>query len=124
MSLKKSESHQRAIQAIAAAVRKSPVAGVHAASYLRAYFENVDAEDLVARDPRELAATALAHLKFARIRPRGRCTVRVFNPTVRECGYSSPHTVVEMVGEDMPFLVDSIGLAFQRRGLTMHFLAH
>ena len=124
MSLTMSESHQESLAAIAAAVRRSPVAGVHATSYLRAYFANVDPQDIATRDPAELAASALAHLKFARARRRGRCAVRVFNPTVREHGYASPHTVVEMVGEDMPFLVDSIGLAFQRRGLTMHFLAH
>ena len=60
---------------------------------------------------------------FARQR-RGRALVRVFNPTLREYGYSSPHTVIEMVNDDMPFLVDSIGLALTRRGLTLHFLAH
>ena len=34
--------------------------------------------------------------------------------SIRPCakhGYTSPHTVIEMVNDDMPFLVDSIGLA-------------
>ena len=52
--------------------------------------------------------------QFAR-RRRGRALVRVFNPTLREHGYTSPHTVIEMVNDDMPFLVDSIGLALSRR---------
>ena len=119
-----SEPSAKALQSIAAAGRRSPSAGVDARSYLRTYYANVDAEDLAARDPRELAAAALSHLRFAAVRPRGRASVRVFNPTTREHGYASPHTVVEMVGEDMPFLVDSIGLAFLARGLTIHFLAH
>ncbi len=91
--------------------------------FLQAYYANVDAEDMAARDPAALAAAALSHLKFAQQR-RGRALVRVFNPTLREHGYISPHTVIEMVNDDMPFLVDSIGLALTQRALTLHFLAH
>ena len=47
--------------------------------------------------------------------------VRVFNPTLREHGFISPHTVIEMVNDDMPFLVDSISLALTQRALTLHF---
>ncbi|HUY83238.1 MAG TPA: hypothetical protein VMU86_01580, partial [Steroidobacteraceae bacterium] len=94
------------------------------AQYLQAYYASVAPQDLAARDPAELAAAAFAHLGFAQNRRRGRAAVRVFNPVLRERGRGSPHTVVEMVGDDMPFLVDSIALAFQRRGLTLHFLAH
>ncbi len=42
--------------------------------------------------------------------------MRVFNPTLREHGFTSPHTVIEMVNDDMPFLVDSISLALDRAG--------
>ena len=80
----------------------------------RAYYANVDPEDIATRDPASLAAAALSHLQFARQR-RGRALVRVFNPTLREHGYSSPHTVIEMVNDDMPFLVDSIGVALAQR---------
>ena len=73
--------------------------------------------------PRRSRPRRLSHLKFARQR-RGRALVRVFNPTLREHGYISPHTVIEMVNDDMPFLVDSIGLALTQRALTLHFLAH
>ncbi len=78
---------------------------------------------MATHEPAALAATALSHLKFARQR-RGRALVRVFNPTLSEHGYTSPHTVIEMVNDDMPFLVDSIGLALTRHALTLHFLAH
>ena len=91
--------------------------------FLKAYYANVDAQDMAARDPKELAGAALSHLQFAQKR-RGRALVRVFNPTLRVDGYTSPHTVIEVVNDDMPFLVDSIGLALTQRSLTMHFLAH
>src|SRR5882724_454466 len=60
---------------------------------------------------------------FARLRRRS-ALVRVFNPTLREHGYTSPHTVIEMVNDDMPFLVDSISLSLTQRALALHFLTH
>ncbi|HXR26115.1 MAG TPA: NAD-glutamate dehydrogenase, partial [Candidatus Binataceae bacterium] len=118
------EQYRKSIAAIVAAARlPKSVRGMDPKRFLQAYYANVDAEDIAARDPKELAAAALSHLMFARQR-RGRALVRVFNPTQRECGYSSPHTVIEMVNDDMPFLVDSIGLALTRRALTLHFLTH
>jgi glutamate dehydrogenase len=94
------------------------------ADYLKNYYATVDAEELAERDPADLARRAWSHLAFARRRRPGRASVRVFNATVRENGYASPHTIVELVTDDMPFLVDSIGLALAGRGLALHFLAH
>ena len=108
--------------AAAAVLRKSGRAA-QTKRFLEAYYANVDANDMAARDPSALAGAALSHLQFAH-RRRGRALVRVFNPTLKEHGYTSPHTIIEMVNDDMPFLVDSIGLAVAQRSLTMHFLAH
>jgi len=94
------------------------------ARFLQDFCATVDPQDLAARDAADLAAIAESQLRFAHRRKPGTTLVRVFNPTQREAGYTSPHTVVEMVGDDMPFLVDSIGLALTRRGLALHFLAH
>ncbi len=111
-----------AVVAAAARLPKSRRSGDHE-HFLAAYYRNVDVEDMAARDPAALAGAALSHLAFAH-RRRGRALVRVFNPTEREHGYTSPHTVIDLVNDDMPFLVDSIGLALTRRSLTLHFLAH
>jgi glutamate dehydrogenase len=124
-----SEKHRRTVATVvAAAVRlpkplRGPLHGANVRPFLRAYYANVDAEDLAGRQPAELAVMASSHLKLAR-RRRGRAVVRVFNPSLRDDGYTSPHTVIEMINDDMPFLVDSIGLALTQRSLTLHFLAH
>jgi glutamate dehydrogenase len=119
------EQYRKIVAAVVAAAARLPRSqrGADHKRFLEAYYANVDVEDMAARDPAALAGAALSHLKFAH-RRRARALVRVFNPTVREYGYSSPHTVIEMVNDDMPFLVDSIGLALAHRSLTMHFLAH
>ena len=128
-----SDQHRRMVAALVAAAAKLPKAlrstlpialrGPKLPPFLRAYYANVETEDLAGRDPKELATIALSQLNLAR-RRRGRALVRVFNPTQREDGYTSAHTVIEMVNDDMPFLVDSIGLALTQRALALHFLAH
>jgi len=91
--------------------------------FLQIYFANVDAEDVANRDPEQLAGAALSHLMLA-MRRRRAALVRVFNPTLREHGFVSPHTIIDVVNDDMPFLVDSISLALTERALTLHFIAH
>jgi glutamate dehydrogenase len=91
--------------------------------FLQTYLSHVDAEDLTGRDPNQVAGAALSLLMFA-MRRRRSALVRVFNPTLREDGFVSPHTIIDVVNDDMPFLVDSIGVALAERSLTLHFLAH
>src|SRR6202522_4672987 len=120
-----SEQHRKIVSAAARSAIRPPKAmrSLDWPRFLQAYYANVDAADLAAGEPAELAGSALSHLMFARQRRRS-ALVRVFNPTLREHGFTSPHTVIEMVNDDMPFLVDSISLALAQRSLTLHFLTH
>jgi glutamate dehydrogenase len=92
--------------------------------FLRTYFHGVAEEDLAARNPRELSRAALAHLGFSTRRPRGRSLVRVFNPQLQSDGFESAHTLVLTVTDDMPFLVDSLGMAFGRADVAVHLIVH
>ncbi|HMK86571.1 MAG TPA: NAD-glutamate dehydrogenase [Steroidobacteraceae bacterium] len=120
------EQYRRNVTAVVAAAAARMTKSRRSTSnkrFLEAYYANVDVDDMATREPAALAAAALSHLSFARQR-RGRALVRVFNPTLREHGYTSPHTVIEIVNDDMPFLVDSLGVVLTQRSLTVHFLAH
>jgi glutamate dehydrogenase len=92
--------------------------------FLRAYFYGVAEEDLAARTPQQLAKAALAHLEFGARRSAGRPLVRVFNPSLEGDGFESPHTLVLTVTDDMPFLVDSLGMVFSRSDLAVHLIVH
>src|SRR5450755_3985121 len=120
-----SEQHRKTIAAVMRARVRPPksMRGLDWRRFLQIYFANVDGEDLQHRDAEELAHAALSHLLFAKQRRRT-ALVRVFNPTLREHGFVSPHTIIDVVNDDMPFLVDSISLALTERALTLHFLAH
>src|SRR5262245_6048954 len=76
--------------------------------FLLTYFRLVATEDLLARPARELATIALQHKDFAQQRPIGTHNVRAFNPTAEDEGWSTTSTVVQIVVDDMPFLVDSV----------------
>ena len=66
----------------------------------------------------------LSHWQFARKRETGAAKVRVFNPGAGEHGWASRHTVIEIVNDDMPFLVDSASMEVNRQGLTLHMIVH
>src|SRR5450631_619531 len=93
-------------------------------AFVAHYYGHVDPEDLAERDPVDLYGAALSHWNFARKREAGQTRVRVFNPTVEEHGWQSTHTVVEIVNDDMPFLVDSVTMEVNRHGLTQHLILH
>lgn len=96
----------------------------HTRQFLRQYFENVPVEDLQGRPEKLLARAALGHLEFGATRRNGQALLRVFNPSKEEHGYTSEYTFVEMVNDDMPFLVDSVAAAIGRHNLVIHITVH
>ncbi|HSD53622.1 MAG TPA: NAD-glutamate dehydrogenase [Burkholderiales bacterium] len=93
-------------------------------AFVHAYFRQVDPGDLAERESADLYGAALSHWNFARRREPGAPKVRVFNPSVAEHGWQSTHTVIEIVNDDMPFLVDSVTMEVNRHGLTLHLTVH
>ncbi len=92
--------------------------------FLSQYFAHVPYEDLQGRVEKIMARVALDHLEFGARRNKGEALVRFFNPTVEDHGYESAFSFIEMVNDDMPFLVDSVLAAINRQGLTVHITVH
>ena len=119
-SLEQSRAH--ALTTAAGLAKKSSREAIEA--FLGRYYRHVATEDLLARTPEDLLGAALAHEDLARERPVGTAKVLVDNPSVETQGWSSGHTVVQVVTDDMPFLVDSVAMALTRRGRAMHLVVH
>lgn len=94
------------------------------AEFCRHYFANVAVEDLLDIEPENLYGIVLSHWNFAQQRSPGTSSVRVYNPSFDEHGWQSTHTVVEIVTDDMPFLVDSVIMELNRQGLRVHLIIH
>ena len=92
--------------------------------FLRHYYRHVATEDLVARRPEDLVGAALSHKATAAHRPVGTANVNVFTPTVEEQGWSCDHTVIQIVTDDMPFIVDSVTVELARQERVVHLVIH
>ncbi|RSO02676.1 NAD-glutamate dehydrogenase [Streptomyces sp. WAC 06783] len=92
--------------------------------YLQRYYLHTAPEDLTGRDPVDVFGAALSHYRLAENRPQGTANVRVHTPTVEENGWTCSHSVVEVVTDDMPFLVDSVTNELSRQGRGIHVVIH
>ena len=106
--------------------RKS--SGTDTKSFLKTYFMGVAHEDLMTRPPEYLARVALAHRRAGERRTAGRPVVSVLDAQLAADAHGDaklcPHTLVAVVTDDMPFLVDSLFLAFGRLGIGVHLIIH
>ncbi len=93
-------------------------------AFSREYYRRVGPDDLIGRSLLDLYGAALAHWNLANRRHQGERLIRVYNPRVEEHGWHSTHTIVEIVQDDMPFLVDSARMELNRKGLTVHLIIH
>ncbi|MDO5502664.1 MAG: NAD-glutamate dehydrogenase [Actinomycetia bacterium] len=92
--------------------------------FLKRYHRHTTTEDLLARAAEDLLGAALSHRSLARNRPEGRAAVEVFNPDMDEHGWASGHTVIQVVTDDMPFIVDSVIAELAALDRTIFLLLH
>ncbi len=92
--------------------------------FVRQYYAWIPDEDLADRSPIDVYGAAVAHWTFAQERTPGTSKVRVYNPHFEEHGWQSTHTALEIVTDDMPFLVDSTRMGVNRQGYAIHLMLH
>tara|TARA_B100001939_G_scaffold343387_1_gene356007 strand:- start:9983 stop:14836 length:4854 start_codon:yes stop_codon:yes gene_type:complete len=92
--------------------------------FIRDLYKNVSPDDLVDRPVDELYGIALSLWKFSDQRDKNTTKLRVFNTTLEEHGWQSSHTVIQIINEDMPFLLDSITFNLLEQGCDVHMLLH
>ncbi|HET7734690.1 MAG TPA: NAD-glutamate dehydrogenase [Nocardioidaceae bacterium] len=93
--------------------------------FLTFYYRHVSLEDIALRAEVDLYGAAISQYKLAGQRPQGTANIRAFTPSVSENGWSAEgHTVVEVVTDDMPFLVDSVTMELTAQGRSVHMVVH
>ncbi|GAB4169945.1 MAG: NAD-glutamate dehydrogenase [Rhodocyclaceae bacterium] len=92
--------------------------------FVRRYYDGADFDDLAGREIEDLYGAAASHWRFLQSYAGGAPKLRVFSPNAHEQGWQSAHTVVEIVNDDMPFLVDSVTMEANRQGLAVHLMLH
>ena len=92
--------------------------------FLSRFYEDVAPEDLVGKDPMDVVGPATHMLRLGANRPQGTAVVDVFTPTVAANEWTCGHTVVQVITDDMPFLLDSVVAAITEQGKALHLVAH
>nr|WP_095209028.1 NAD-glutamate dehydrogenase domain-containing protein [Luteimonas sp. JM171] len=95
-----------------------------ASLFAKAFYHRLTDDELPLHTPEAWAALANDFLDFARKRKPGTANVRLFNPSRETHGWESGHTVLQVVNDDMPFLVDSVTMALADLGIGVHVLGH
>ncbi|MCU0296278.1 MAG: NAD-glutamate dehydrogenase, partial [Candidatus Nanopelagicales bacterium] len=97
---------------------------VDLADFLPRFYEDVAPDDLIGKEPIDVVGPATHMLRLAANRPQGTALVDVFTPTVAANEWTCGHTVVEVITDDMPFLLDSVVAAITQSGRSIHMVAH
>jgi hypothetical protein len=85
---------------------------------------HVAPDDVIYTSFDTLLGGALSLWEYGAQRTPGVPKVRLFNPAQEKNGWGLEHTVVEIVNDDMPFLVDSVSAEINRRDRKIHLLLH
>ncbi|HEY0637726.1 MAG TPA: NAD-glutamate dehydrogenase [Pseudonocardiaceae bacterium] len=94
------------------------------AELIRLYFRHVPAEEMLDDLPDDVVGVVRAHQELAEQRPAGRPTIAVLNPSRAEHGWACPKTVIQIVTDDMPYLVDSVVAELRRAEITVYRVVH
>lgn len=95
-------------------------------TFIEQFYANTAPEDILQIPADDLLASALSSWNHLQKRSPRKAQIRVFNPSslAKSKGWGCPHTVVEILNDDMPFLVDSVTAALNELNLTIHIVIH
>ncbi len=92
--------------------------------FIRLYYAHVSPDDVLDVPVETLYGAALSAWKLAARRLPGEVKLQILNPNLSEHGWSSAHTVIQIVNDDMPFLVDSVSNALAYMKHKVHLVIH
>jgi len=91
---------------------------------IRLYYRYLPPEEIIDDNPVDLVGAVRSHHELSIDRVPGRPVVRIFNPDRARDGWGTPGTVVHIVTDDMPYLVESVAAELTRAGLQVHRVVH
>jgi len=92
--------------------------------FITEFYAGVPAEELDRSSADDLRSAALSCLEFAGQPRNSQPKVRAFSPDREQADWPSLHTIIEIVNDDMPFLVDSVTNALHGLNVSVHRVIH
>ncbi len=94
-------------------------------TFLLHYFRHVDANDVDERTVEDLLGVVASHYRSALERPVGQTVISARTPSQSDDGWTAGGaTVIQIVTDDRPFLVDSVTLEVLRQGWSIREVFH
>lgn len=92
--------------------------------FVRQFFTTVALEDLCEWEIDDLYGAVINFWSLIQHRAPNETKIHIYNPEFERHGWQTTHTVVEIITDDMPFLVDSLRMAINRLNLISHLVIH
>jgi len=126
--LREEQQQKRIAEVMAMAENNEPEVSKNAyagfSSFIQLLFEDATRDELEIYDSHTLFQMALSFWRLSATRKPGKILLKVFNPTQKDDHWQSPHTVLQLVCEDMPFLVDSLLGELNAQKIDLHVVLH
>ncbi len=114
--------HQDFISSAISALPKKAPAGTK--KFLKSLSDKINEEDLGYLDPITLANICASHVRLREDREQGAAAIDVYTPSLDQGEWGIPRTIIDIVTDDMSFIVDSVAATINRSGYLIYFLFH
>jgi len=91
-------------------------------NFLKTICAAIPEEGLVLFESAFLAEMALSHYKLAKRRGKGQPELRIYSPVIK--GHTKRKTLIDIVSDDLAFLIDSIAAEINKHNLLINMLVH
>jgi glutamate dehydrogenase len=120
------QAHKKNIQSVRRQLKKiaSPSILASCNKTVELFFGGMSVDEILVHDNKHWAHVIVDFVKAIKKNPADSSIIRVFNPDVKKQGFENNNTIIQIVCQDMPFLVDSIALVFSKLGLDMILMTH
>ncbi len=93
------------------------------AQFAHYFCSGISSNEIELKTEEELYASIVSVWKYMQ-KSTEVCNLRIYTPERDSHGWQSRHTIIELVHDDMPFLVDSIRMELNRMGINIHLHIH
>ena len=87
-------------------------------------YQHIAEHDLVERNDSDMYGAAIGLWNSLNQRQGSEPYIKVYNPSLEKHGWQSAHSIIEIIVDDMPFLVDSVQMTLKRQGISSHLVLH
>ncbi len=93
-------------------------------TFIEQYYATVSPDDLAERSSADLYGALISHWNLICNHKPGQTRIKIYNPHQEMNGWQSNRTIVEVISEDKPFLVDSLRMELNRNGYNIYLIIH